>query len=783
MVCPSRHRHWWGCIVLNWVMMNARLKEASLKVLLTGARAPVTLELARTFARAGHTVLAADSVARHLLQASNCVSRSVHLPKPRPEPERFLDVLEDVVRRDHVDLIVPTCEEVFWLARGLDRLPAFVSPLETLAELHDKSRFVRLASSLGIRVPRTALLEHQDDLERLKRTGKIVLKPAFSRFAANTMVLEPDVKLPKLEPRPNQPWLAQAFIEGPEMCAFAVAQAGRVTAFVAYQPLWRAGLGASVHFASLRPDDAVVVEALEITKRIVQHTQFTGQIAFDFIQSARGLVVLECNPRATSGIHLFGPEDHLERAYLHDLETPLQPQRQTKAMLAVPMLLYGLPRAISERRVLEWWRDFKSARDVIFDRGDLGPSAWQLPCVLETLREALRLGSSVLSATTADIEWNGETVVATSDARVEWVAEERARSIAPLRGLLADSSTHWVQNAKTRIRLLECREHVVPVTVNHGEPGNTYVLSPITHYVTYAIEELRELGNPALERVFRIVLEGLGAVLRWAKADDVVHVNNWLVSTNLHPPLTLEDVRAITHKLTLEYPQYAIAFRSVHGFDGERLPEYLLECGYGLLPARSVLFVDAPAGRWRRRRDSKNDLRLLEASPYRLRKLKPDEPRATLERAKVLYDKLYLRKYSLQNPQFSVAFFHMALEMGLLDFFVLEHDGRVDGVLGVYERFGMMAAPILAYDTDLPQDLGLYRILSTHLSLEAQKRGVILHASSGVAAFKRSRGAIPVIEHTAVYTSHLPWSRRIVWRGLEWLLRYVAVPIIARTGL
>ena len=42
------------------------------------------------------------------------------------------------------------------------------------------------------------------------------------------------------------------------------------------------------------------------------------------------------------------------------------------------------------------------------------------------------------------------------------------------------------------------------------------------------------------------------------------------------------------------------------------------------------------------------------------------------------------------------------------------------------------------------------------LMLEAQKRGLILHASSGVAAFKRSRGAVPALEVNAVFDAHLP---------------------------
>ena len=93
-----------------------------------------------------------------------------------------------------------------------------------------------------------------------------------------------------------------------------------------------------------------------------------------------------------------------------------------------------------------------------------------------------------------------------------------------------------------------------------------------------------------------------------------------------------------------------------------------------------------------------------------------------------------------------------------------------------------MTCPVLGYDTSLPVEAGLYRILSAHLVLIAQKRGLILHASSGVAAFKRSRGAVGALEVNAVFDAHLPLYRRVVWTLLEWTVKR-AWRMLERRGL
>ncbi|WP_163568491.1 glycosyltransferase [Fodinicola feengrottensis] len=136
-------------------------------MLITGGRAPVALDLARKFARRGaRVVVVAESVSAQLCGRSRAVARTHRVPPPRQRPAAFVAALADIVRREEIDLIVPTCEEIFAVSRGLDALPCEVlaAPLQVLRRLHSKWEFIEAARALGLPVPATWLITSPRDL-------------------------------------------------------------------------------------------------------------------------------------------------------------------------------------------------------------------------------------------------------------------------------------------------------------------------------------------------------------------------------------------------------------------------------------------------------------------------------------------------------------------------------------------------------------------------------------------------------------------------------------------
>jgi hypothetical protein len=181
----------------------------------------------------------------------------------------------------------------------------------------------------------------------------------------------------------------------------------------------------------------------------------------------------------------------------------------------------------------------------------------------------------------------------------------------------------------------------------------------------------------------------------------------------------------------------------------------------------------------------KRDFGLLERHGYIARELHAEDELSGAEVARIveLYNALYLTKYSLNNPMFNERFMRLALRRGNLRLVVLQKDGRIDAVLGYFCRNGVMTTPVFGYDTTLPQEVGLYRMLSVVLFHIARENRHLLNASSGAAEFKRNRGAVGVIEYSAVYDKHLPFHRRLCWSVLWVLLEKIGVPLTLKYKL
>jgi len=374
----------------------------SKKILLTGGRAPTTLELARAFHRAGHTVFMAESLRGHLSEPSSAIAKNFLVPPPRQQTGGFLDALETICRENKIDLVIPTCEEVFYVAMGRERFPAFVEPLEKLRQLHNKLDFIHLARGLGLPVPMTALIETEADLRSaFERWPKLVLKPVYSRFASRTLIC-PTIQQAGAEITFNSRWVAQEFIAGTQICTYSVCHNGRITAHTAYRSDFTAGQGATIWFRHINH-----AATFEWVKKFIAEISFTGQIAFDFIETKDGnIFAIECNPRAISGTHLLARDSKFPESFLNPSSCVIPPDNFS-VQLWTGMLVYALPAAPKKRQLKKWLAAFTSSRDVIFRRDDPLPALLQFRSIFFYLKLARREKISALEASTFDIEWNG----------------------------------------------------------------------------------------------------------------------------------------------------------------------------------------------------------------------------------------------------------------------------------------------------------------------------------------------------------------------------------------
>ncbi len=359
-------------------------------------------------------------------------------------------------------------------------------------------------------------------------------------------------------------------------------------------------------------------------------------------------------------------------------------------------------------------------------------------------------------------------------ASLEWPStadgEYARRYLLPM----MEDPQKYIKNVHhTQLMIAQVDDVIVPITVSEFHPDNTYTCSPYSHYVSYgAFEEVKHLNNPPLEALIKLIMGPAARYFRYADLDKVAYVNNYLLSTNLYPSITASQVKVLGEALSKWFPDRAIVFRSVDARKNPLLYEVLKEGNYEMVLSRQVWYMDPEEAS--RTRQYKEDMRVLRKHAYEIVEGR-DLTDAELERALHLYGLLYLEKYSHYNPQFTLEFLKLARDEGILHMRGLKRRGRINGVMGFFIRNGTMTQPLFGYDTSLPQQEGLYRLLTLITLQEGSKRDLLVHASGGVGKFKKVRGGKSVIEYNAVYHAHLPEKRRAPWKLIKAISKY-AIP-------
>ncbi|MFS4438938.1 hypothetical protein ACMA5I_12050 [Paracoccaceae bacterium GXU_MW_L88] len=374
------------------------------KILITGARAPVALHLTRLLGAAGETVFVADSVPATLAAASRYAAGFARLPSPNADAQAYGDALAALLAREAIDTVLPTCEEIFHLAALWARrdLPAklLAPPLPQLLAFHDKFHFHQTLATLGLPTPETRLLTSKAAFDQIRDLSQIVLKPALSRFGGHVHVA-PDLRvLARIRPTPETPWLAQDFIPGTDLCSWSWAHDGKVTASVIYRPDYRTGR----HGAATCCQPTAAPDAQEMIRQIAAETQWTGHLAFDFRRDPMGkLWFLECNPRATSGLHFF--RDPKAFAAALQGEGAAIPTDRPQIMRSAA-LLYSLPRAVRDGTLRPLLRDLRRAQPMLDWPGDPISPLTPTKVFAQFATRALLSRQSLTDASVADIAWN-----------------------------------------------------------------------------------------------------------------------------------------------------------------------------------------------------------------------------------------------------------------------------------------------------------------------------------------------------------------------------------------
>lgn len=380
-------------------------------ILLTGGRAPATLQLARLLKSWYCKVLVADTFAENITAASRYVDQAFVIPSPLKAPKLFVRAINKILVTQKVDWLMPTCEETFHVALQAEalapRTKLFCPDIHSLDQLHNKFSFNQLLGALELPQLHSIRIEKPIEIgPALQQLPAFVLKPIYSRFADQLVIDDPAYRISsklweELGISEKRPWIAQAYVEGLQLASFSIIHEGKLTAHAVYPLYGRIERGAATYFEST-PNPEIEQAVRKIIKALDLKEGF---LSFDFIRSKVDgqYYAIECNPRLTSGIHLFQP---MERIFDHSLGCT-QPKANSQQMLGLAYFLFHLPKEIRLDNWSALVSQFFSAKDVVFSWRDIQPFFKQFGSLLHFWQIARKQNISLMAASTEDIEWNG----------------------------------------------------------------------------------------------------------------------------------------------------------------------------------------------------------------------------------------------------------------------------------------------------------------------------------------------------------------------------------------
>jgi carbamoylphosphate synthase large subunit len=384
-----------------------------LKIMITSGRSPGGLELIRLLYQFGHKIIVIDSHQFTISHFSKTVEKIYQVPKPKQETKSYIETTKEIIKKESIDILIPCYEETFHISKFKSEFSSlcivWCADIELLKCLHHKKKFIDLCQSFGMLTPKTAYFDKKECISKERSLNNVILKPAYSRYA-DSVILNPNKeKIKDLNQHPHNPWLIQEKIEGRHYSTYGLAYGGHLLAQTIY-PMEMTSFNICIHF-----EHTIHEELSEWVKKFVTKTKFTGQIGFDFIINEKGLIYpLECNPRMTSGIHLF--RNSMELASLfsiplrknidEDVEIfeTVSPERQATFMISFLVFFKIFQPFHFIRNLLSWLK----GKDVIFRFSDPFPVLGQFFIFFKVMVLSFLKSVSMTEYTMLDIKYNGD---------------------------------------------------------------------------------------------------------------------------------------------------------------------------------------------------------------------------------------------------------------------------------------------------------------------------------------------------------------------------------------
>lgn len=384
-----------GVVLLAWIPCRIRLlirrflsspdlPHPPETVLLTGGKMTKALQLARSFARSGHRVILVETQKYWLSghRFSEAVARFYTVPDPKLDPQGYIEALVSLAQRESVSVFVPVSSPVgSYFDAKVGELLAQTQPncrvvqlgSKTILTLDNKFQFCQLAASWGLPVPKHHYITDPEQVLRFdfaSDPGPYILKSipydSVSRLDLKRLPCEEmESYLASLPISVDHPWILQELITGQEFCTHSMLDQGSMRLHTCARSSPFQVNYAHVDHAAIQDWVAQFAQQLAVYLKTNQKEPATGQLSFDFIETADGSVYpIECNPRTHSAMTLFYNHPDLAAAYLNPTSNLISnPMADSTAMPITPLAtakpVYWLYHELWRLTEVRSWTDLK----------------------------------------------------------------------------------------------------------------------------------------------------------------------------------------------------------------------------------------------------------------------------------------------------------------------------------------------------------------------------------------------------------------------------------------
>lgn len=362
-------------------------------------------------------------------------------------------------------------------------------------------------------------------------------------------------------------------------------------------------------------------------------------------------------------------------------------------------------------------------------------------------------------APTTDSENTNKSVCVIYNAHtIDDLDDKSVRNLSPsqltyIKSIVKNGITRYIDNIKPDVAygLIVYDGWALPFTVNHRE-AEAFPVSPKTCYFMYPL--LIESRDYARKRapVTRLIIKMLARFVRFER---LVVLNNWFITNNPTPQFSREALREFKHALIKRYPRHLLIIKSIPETDPTNVSPSLRDEGFDLIRWRYCHYwrPNGPLSS-KRTKQFKVDQKLLAKTALETSYATSLSEQESKD-CETLYRKLYIEKYTNMNVRLTHRWFALTCNSGFIDYFMTRDKGDIKAFALSYKDPIGINAGYLGYDLESGRNLGLYRIIFAAKLKKGADENRPVNLSSGVARFKKLRGARLFAELEGVHSAHL----------------------------